>query len=468
MCGIFGIVSTGSVARKITLGLYDLQHRGEQAVGVAVSSGTEICDHREEGLVTEVFNERHRERLLRELSGLFGIGHTLYSTIGRGGEEKQPRTFQPLIGTFHGEQFALGHNGNLIELDHLREECEKKGYQFQSRVSDTEVIVALLSTSPEKDFLEALVRVLPKLKGAFALTILRKDKVIGVRDRFGIRPLCLGRDEASFMLASEECAFHTMGADFIREIEPAEIIVLGRNGIEQSFLWTDNPCLRLCVFEFVYFARPDTRLADTRVNTYRDRAGEIVAKEHPVEADIVCPVPLSGEIYDLAVARVLGIPAAKALVRNRYFSKRTFMSPRETDRQALQRFKFYVLREVVHGKRVVMTEDSIVRANTSPEVVAMLREAGATEVHERVGSSPIRYPCFLGMDFPTQVELAAAGLSVEELGKRVIQADSLGYLSLEGMIRASGLPKENLCLGCFTGEYPVEPPRNCNRRPSRL
>ena len=465
MCGIFGIVSTGSVAQKIIHGLYDLQHRGEQAVGAAVFNGAEICDHREEGLVTEVFGERHREHLLRKLSGLFGIGHTLYSTIGKAGEAKQPRTFQPLIGDFHGQPFALGHNGNLIELDQLRAECERKGYQFLSRVSDTEVIVALLSTSSEKDFLEALVNVLPRLKGAFALVILYQDKVIGVRDRYGIRPLCLGRDETSFMLASEECAFHTMGADFIREIGPAEVIVLGRNGIERSLLWTDNPCLRLCIFEFVYFARPDSRLADTRVNTYRDRAGETVGKEHPVEADIVCAVPFSGEIYDLGVARVLGIPAAKAIVRNRYFSRRTFMSPRETDRKALQRLKFYVLREVVHGKRVVMTEDSIVRANTSPESVAILREAGAIEVHERVGSSPIRYPCFLGMDFPTKVELAAAGLTVEELGRRVIQADSLGYLSLKGMIRASGLPKENLCLGCFTGEYPVEPPRNCNGRP---
>jgi len=461
MCGIFGIVSNENVAPKIVLGLYDLQHRGEQAAGVVVSDGSEIQHHKEAGVVTEVFSEKNREELFRKLQGRVGIGHTLYSTIGKGGEAKQPRTYQPLIGEFYGQPFALCHNGNLIRLEKLRKEAEEKGYNFQSETSDTEVIVGLLSTSPEKDFLEALQKILPRLEGAFSLTILFKDKVIGVRDRYGVRPLCLGKDESSFILASEESAFRTIQADLIREIQPGEEIVLGKNGVEDSFIWAENPKLRLCIFEYIYFARPDTRLAGQRVNSYRDRAGEIVAQEHPVQADIICSVPESGEIYNYSASRVLGIPVQKGILRSRYFTTRAFMAPRDTDRRSLVRKKFYILREIVHGKRVVITEDSIVRADTSPEVTAMLREAGASEVHVRVGSSPLRWPCFLGIDIPTRVELAAAGLTEEEVGRKVVRADTLGYLSLEGMIKASGLPKENLCLGCFVGlaGYPIEPPK---------
>ena len=464
MCGIFGIVSNDVVAPKIVLGLYDLQHRGEQAVGVAVSNCGELYSHKEEGLVTEVFDEKNREALFRRLPGKFGIGHTLYSTVGKGGEEKQPKTFQPLPGQFCGEPFALAHNGNLIELDDLRKEAEEKGYKFSSAVSDTEVIVALLSTSPEKDFKEALLKILPRLKGAFSLTILFKDKVFGVRDRHGIRPLCLGREDTSFVLASEECAFNTMRANFVREIKPGELIQLGRNGIEGSLIWAENPELRFCVFEFIYFARPDSRFCGKRVNSYRYEAGERVAKERPVQADIVSSVPEAGEIYNHGVARVFEIPVRRAIYRNRYFARRTFMAPRETNRLDLQKRKFYVLREVVHKKRVVITEDSIVRGNVSPAVVAMLREAGAFEVHERVGSAPLRWPCFLGIDIPTRVELAAASLTEEEVGRKIVRADSLGYLSVEGMVAATGIAKENLCLGCFIGEegYPVAPPSNRN------
>jgi len=468
MCGIFGIVSNEAVAQKISHGLYDLQHRGEQAVGVVVSDGAKLRDPvKAEGLVTEVFNERDRNALFEKLSGRFGIGHTLYSTIGRTGEPKQPKTFQPLIGLFRGQPFALGHNGNLIRLEGLRKEAEEKGYKFQSETSDTEVIVGLLSTSPEKDFLEALLKVLPRLEGAFVLTVLFKDKVFGVRDRFGIRPLCLGRDATSFILASEECAFHTIRANFIREIEPGEIIILGKNGIEENDIWVANPWLRFCIFEYIYFARPDSRLAGRRVNSYREEAGKTVAKEHPVQADIVCGVPISGEIYDSAIAQVLGIPLVRGIIRNRYYSKRNFLAMRHIDRKALAEIKFLILREIVHGKRVVITEDSIVRGDTSPAVVATLRREGATEVHERVGSSPLRYPCFFGIDIPTRVELAAAGLTEEEVGRKVVKADSLGYLSLEGMIKASGLPREHLCLGCFIGAegYPIEPPQNYDFKP---
>jgi len=453
MCGVFGIVSNQNVARKITLGLYDLQHRGEQGVGIAVSDGQQIREYKKKGLVTEVFNNEEGEEILKQLPGEFGIGHTLYSTIGKGGEEKQPKTFQPLLGDFHNQPFALAHNGNLIDLDSLRKEAEEKGWKFQSRVSDTEVIVALLSTSKEKNFFEALQKTLPRLKGAFALVILLKDKVIGVRDKFGIRPLCLGWDEAGFILASEECAFNTLQGHFIREILPGEVITLSKDGIESSF-WTENRGLKFCIFEYIYFARPDSRFLNQRGNSYRERAGRILAKEHPVQADIVCAVPDSGKIYNIGFAHASSLPIAEAIFRNRYFSKRTFLSPRETDRKSLQRIKFYILREVVHEKRVVVTEDSIIRGNVSPEIVAILREAGAKEVHLRIGSAPIRWPCFFGIDMATRTELVAAGLTEEEIGRKVIKADTLGYLSIGGMVEASGLTREDLCLGCFTGQYP--------------
>lgn len=460
MCGIFGIVSNENVAPKIPIGLLGLQHRGEQGAGMAVSDGSELREHKGLGLVTEVFNERIQAELFAKLSGRFGIGHTLYSTVGKSGEEKQPRTFQPLLGKFHGQPFALAHNGNLIRLEGLRKEAEQRGYRFQSDVSDTEVIVALLSTSPEKDFLEALRKVLSRLEGAFALTILFQDKVIGVRDRYGIRPLCLGRDANSFILASEESSLNTLNASLIREVQPGEIIVLGENGLENSFIWAENPQLRICIFEFIYFARPDSRIAGQRVNSYREKAGWEVATEHPVKADIVCSVPDSGEIYNYSVAQALGIPVRKGILRSRYYTTRAFMAARDVDRKTVARQKFYILKEIVHGKRVVITEDSIVRGDTSPVVVEMLREAGAVEVHVLVGSAPLRWPCFLGIDLATRIELIAAGLSEEEVGRKVVRADSLGYLSLEGMIKASGLPRENLCLGCFIGRkgYPIEPP----------
>ena len=465
MCGIFGIVSNEEAAQKIVLGIYDLQHRGEQGAGIAVSDGKQIKEHKGPGLVTEIFNEKEREGIFQKCAGNFGIGHTLYSTIGKTGEEKQPKTYQPLMGKFRGQSFALAHNGNLVDYEPLKKEAKEKGYTFQSEASDTEVIVSLISTSDEKDFITALRKILPRLKGAFALTILYKDKVIGVRDRCGIRPLCLGQGNSSFILASESCAFFTLGANFLNEVDPGEIVVLGKAGIEKRFLWTSNPTLNFCMFEYVYFARPDSKIAGQSVYFYRKHSAEILAQESPVEADMIMPVPESGRIYDNAYSWILKIPIEEGLFKNRYFSMKTFLTSRETDKRFLQRIKLHPLREVVHEKRVCITEDSLIRANVLPEVVAMLREKGAKEVHVRIFSAPIRYPCFLGIDLASQVELVAASLNEEEIGKKIVQADSLHYISLEGMIRASGVARERLCLGCFTGEYPVELPKNWNLRP---
>jgi len=460
MCGIFGIVSKEEVAPKILLALYDLQHRGEQGCGMAVSDDGKIKHRKDEGMVIEVFpnRQKQKEKILNELSGKAGIGHTLYSTIGKTGEDKQEQAFQPLIKDFHGEQFALAHNGNLIELEDLRREAKEKGYQFTSDVSDTEVIVALLSISQETDFIKALLAVLPRLKGAFALVVLFRDKVIGIRDGHGIRPLCLGQEDATFILSSESCALYTLGANFIREIEPGEIIILGKDGIEKQFIWADSSHLDFCIFELIYFARGDSELVGKDVESYRESAGRILAEEQPVNAEIVMPVPESGRIYDSAYAGALNIPMREGIFRNRHAPNRTFLTTRETDRRSIQRIKLHPLRRVVHGKKVCIVEDSIIRASVMPEVAAMLREGGASEVHVRVGSAPICHPCFLGIDMHTRRELVAANFTIDEIQKKILQVDSLGYLSIKGMIEASGIPRENLCLGCFTGEYPIKPP----------
>lgn len=458
MCGIIGIASKkeADVMADTILGLYDLQHRGEQACGIATSDGTNLFHHSDEGLVAEVFGEKNREAIFPKLKGHLAIGQVLYSTVGRSGEKKQTRTFQPLIGDFHGQSFALGHNGNLIELDDLRDEARRAGYQFRSEVSDTEVIVALLSTSEEKDFVEALKKVLPRLKGAFALTILYKDKVIGVRDGHGIRPLCIGYNSHSFVLASESCAFYTLNVNFIREIRPGEIIVLGKDGIETSFLWAENPSLKFSIFEFVYFARPDSVLCGRSVWRYRHEAGRISAEENPLDVDFLMASPESGRIYDGGFSAQSGVLTMQGLFRNRYQTTKTFLTTRDTDRRKLQRRKIHPLKEVVYGKRVGVIEDSLIRASVIPETVGMLREAGATEVHVRVCSAPVCSRCVLGIDMPDEKELVAARLGVSDINKLFVHADSLAYLSLGGMIKATGLFKEDLCLGCFTNQYPIE------------
>lgn len=473
-CGIFGMAGLENTALKIFFGLYDLQHRGEQAAGMAVSNGKRIRAYKEEGLVSEALGD---EEILNQLNGRLGIGHNRYSTIGDIEDKAKASNIQPIEGKFRGEPFFIAHNGNLIDFDDLKREAGERGYSFKTysektgKILDTEIITALLSTSSKPDFLEALLEVLPRLKGSFSLIILLKDKVIGVRGQYGIRPLCLGKDESGFVLASESCAFHTIKASFIRDLQPGEIIVLDENGISNQFVWAANPQLRLCVFELVYFARPDSVIDGATPYFHRLKAGEFCAKENPAKGNLVTSIPESGEIYNLGFSRTSGIPVERAIFRNRYFlgsmfllskkSKRfsrTFLTSRDTDRRKIQQSKFYCLRKVVHEKKVIVTDDSLIRGSVAPEIVAMLRKQGAKEVHLRICSPPIRHPCFLGIDTATYGELIAASLPIEGIRKHV-EADSLGYLSIKSLIRASGLPKEKLCLGCFTGEYPIEPPK---------
>lgn len=458
MCGIIGMASVvgQNVAREMCLGLYDLQHRGEQGAGIVLSSDEGHWTHKSSGLVTEVF----REDIIEGAFGSFGVGHVRYSTIGDTALDEMSVNVQPLQGDFYGEPFWVAHNGNLVSLESIKKEAEQKGYRFRT-TSDTEVIVALLSVSSKRDFLAALLEILPRLRGAFSLIILYKNKVIGVRDRFGIRPLCLGRNDQSFILASESCAFNTIQGHFLFDIQPGELIVLDEEGINSKignrpFIWAEKPELKICIFEFVYFARPDSVIDGKSVYSYRKQAGEFLAKDCPAEADIVIPVPDSGRYYDIGFARASGIPLEPGISRNRYFATRTFLTPRDVNRSSLQELKLRVLREVVQGKRVVAIEDSIIRANVAPKVVAMLRREGASEVHLRVGSSPVCFTCHLGIDMAAKEELIASSLPPKDI-ERYIQVDSLAYLSKERMIEASGFKRENLSMGCFTGEYAVLP-----------
>jgi len=467
MCGVLGISCGGCsnnqdqatqvFQRLMTCG-NDISHRGEQAWGILASNGEKMSLYHQEGRFSEGITEKKAAKLGKRIQGNIGLAHALYSTVGRRDKKKrQPRSIQPFMADFHGKPFGLSYNGNVYNLTQLRKKAREAGWKFRSRVSDTEVIVALISTSEKTDFIEALKDILPQLTGAFAMAILYDGKIIGMRDRFGIRPLCIGSNEDSFILSSESCAFYPVGANFVRAVRPGEIVVIGEKAIERYIKWTEDTSCRFCIFEFVYFARPDSRLCKGRsAYYYRNRAGIALAKEAPVQADLIISAPAGGDIFAEAYASELGIPLRQGLFKNR-FGTRTFMLPRGTDRKKAQRFKLHPLSEVIWGKRICLVEDSIVRNNVCPETVAMCFEAGATEVHVRVGSSPIFNPCYYAIDMATRAELAAANFTIEQIREQ-IGADSLAYLSLEGMVAATGLGKKDLCLACFNGDYPVNPP----------
>jgi amidophosphoribosyltransferase len=469
MCGIIGVVSkTGDVINDAIDLLNAENNRGEQACGAAAFDGKRIRCYRGKGLVAKVFDDENYEKW-GKLTGSACIAHTLYSTIGRGGEKKQPQMFQPLIFNFHGRRGALAHNGNLVRVEGLREKARKAGYRFQSEASDTEVIAALLSTAPEKDFLEALKGVLKKIegKGAFALVILFKDKIIGVRDSNGVRPLCLGKRNGevdSYILASEDSVFPALkSARFIREIAPGELIVLGGEGVEKSFKWTDKTSSKACVCELIYFSGPASTFFGRSVYSFRAKAGEILAREHPVKADIIVPVPNSGNDYSDGFSSVSGISTRRGIVKSKY-ARRTFMQTRDVDRGKSQRRALRVLPDVLGGKDICLTEDSLFRGNVGRAVVSLVRIHGkAREVHLRICSPPVRHCCHLGLDTSTKEELLATQMTTDEIRDNVVHSDSLEYLSLEGLkeaLRSIGLSPDDFCLGCFTGEYPVEPPED--------
>ena len=442
-CGLFGIWNHAEAANVVYLGLYALQHRGQESACIASTDGHHFQVEKAMGWVADVFS---RERLKR-LPGHRAIGHVRYSTAG----SSNLRNAQPITAnTAHGP-VAIAHNGNLVNAEHLREELEKDGAVFQSS-SDTEVILHLLARSEGATLLEQLVRALQRVKGAYTLMLLTPDSVIAVRDPSGFRPLTLGRLGESWVLASETCALDLMEAQVERDVEPGEVVVIDERGV--TSLRPFRPAERLqCVFEYVYFARPDSVLWGRNVHAVRKALGHQLAREHPVPADLVIPVPDSGVGAALGFSEESGVPFDTGLVRNHYVG-RTFIEPQQGIRHFGVKVKLNPNREVLDGKRVVVIDDSIVRGTTSRKIVKMIRAAGAREVHVRISSPPIQWPCYYGIDTPTRRELIGSSHKVEEI-QRYLGADSLGYLSLEGMLKATGSDPNHFCHACFTGQYQV-------------
>jgi len=446
-CGVFGVYGVGEeVSRIAFFGLFSLQHRGQESAGIAAADGKCVRMHRDMGLVSQIFHEE----ALAALTGHLAIGHTRYSTTG----SSILRNVQPMLCDCDFGPVALAHNGDLINAGALREELMASGIDLET-TNDSEVIIKLIANSGESTIEDAIAYAMKKIRGAYAVLVLTRDKLIGFRDPYGIRPLSIGRLNGShYVLASETCAFNTIGADFIREVEPGELIVIDESGLtERQAVPVEGHAL--CIFEFVYFARPDSRMYGRSVHEARRRMGHELAKEHPAPgAHIVFPLPNTGTPAAIGLAEASRIPYAEGVIKNHYIH-RTFIQPDQRMREMGVKMKLTPLRESLAGRRVVMVDDSIVRGTTIGPTIKMIRDAGAVEVHVRVASPPIRHPCFYGIDTANQDELIAAKLSIDQI-RKYIGADSLGYLSLSGLIRAIGVKKDKLCCACLDGKYPIE------------
>ena len=449
-CGVFGVWAPGEEVAKLTFyGLYALQHRGQESAGIATSDGDRIFVYKDMGLVSQVFTEND----LKTLTGSLAIGHNRYSTTGSSTWENAQPT---LRATTHGT-LALAHNGNLTNTGDLAEYLSHQvttGEAGFKATTDTEIMTALIAAQEGKNFESSALAVLPMLKGAFSIVFMDEHTLYAARDRHGVRPLVIGKLDHGWVVASETAALDIVGAAFVRELEPGEFIAIDANGL-RSQRWAEAEP-KGCIFEYVYLARPDTSIAGRNVHTTRVAVGERLAKEHPAEADLVIPVPESGTPAAVGYARASGIPYGAGFVKNSYVG-RTFIQPSQTIRQLGIRLKLNPLREVIEGRRIVVVDDSIVRGNTQRALIRMLREAGALEIHVRISSPPVKWPCFYGIDFASRAELVAAGLEIEEI-RRSIGADSLGYVSLAGLIEATTIAESKLCTACFTGDYPMAIP----------
>ena len=451
-CGVFGVWAEGEeVAKLAYFGLYALQHRGQESAGIATANGDKILVFKDMGLVSQVFNEA----ALESLEGHIAVGHTRYSTTGA----SHWKNAQPTLGRTAYGTVALGHNGNLTNTSELLELLQKRYPKHEGELrggntTDTAVLTALLSGNEDSSLEATALELLPLVKGAYCLVFMDEGTLYAARDPQGVRPLVLGRLERGWVVASESAALDIVGASYIREVEPGELIAIDENGLRSSrFAETKRAG---CVFEYVYLARPDTAINGRVVYESRVEMGRTLAKEYPVEADLVMPTPESGTPAAIGFSEQSGIPFGHGLVKNAYVG-RTFIQPSQTIRQLGIRLKLNPLREVIVGKRLVVVDDSIVRGNTQRALVKMLKEAGAAEVHVRISSPPITWPCFYGIDFASRAELIASGLVPDEV-RQSIGADSLGYLSKDGMIAATNQKPDSLCTACFTGEYPIELP----------
>ena len=455
-CGVFGMYDLDGkdVAASIYYGLFALQHRGQESCGIAVSDTNgpkgKVTSYKGMGLVNEVFTGEE----LEQMRGDIGVGHVRYSTAGASTRENA----QPLVLNYVKGTLALAHNGNLINAPELREELAYSGAIFQTTI-DSEVVAYHIARErvKTKNVESAVLNAMKKIKGAYSLVIMSPRKLIGARDPFGFKPLCIGKRDNAYIITSETCALETLGAEYIRDIEPGEVVTITKDGIKSD----TSMCLpkeqqARCIFEYIYFARPDSHIDGVSVYGSRIKAGRFLAMDSPVEADIVVGVPESGNAAAMGYAMESGIPYGTAFVKNSYVG-RTFIKPKQSTRESSVKIKLNVLREAVAGKRVIMIDDSIVRGTTSDRIVKMLRDAGATEVHMRVSSPPFLWPCYFGTDVPAREQLIAYNRSVEEI-RQIIGADSLGYLKIERLKElVNGL---DICEGCFTGKYPMEPPKD--------
>ncbi len=443
-CGLFGIYNNPDAARLAYMGLFALQHRGEESAGIVASDGHNMTKVIGMGLVEEVFTDEAMARL----KGHLAIGHTRYSTTG----SSQLKNAQPLQVEYSRGAIAIAHNGNLINALLLRDELEARGSIFQTTI-DSEVILHLLADPDFAHFEKALLETLPKLRGAFSLVILREDELIGVRDPNGFRPLWIGKLGDSTVLCSETCALDILGAKPVREVEPGEVVIINRDGMRSVRPSFPPVTPSYCIFEHVYFARPDSVIFGDSVHQVRQRLGRQLAKEHPIDADLVIPVPDSGNSAALGYSQESGIPFEFGFMRNHYVG-RTFIQPRQTTRDFQARVKFNPVAAALQGKRVIVVDDSIVRGTTCKARLRSLRDSGVKEIHMRVSCPPIKHPCFYGVDFPTKSELIACSHNVEEI-RKFLEVDTLGFISLEGMLGAVTGPKDNYCTACYSGKYPL-------------
>jgi amidophosphoribosyltransferase len=443
-CGVFGVFGHPNAAELTYYGLYALQHRGQESAGIVTSDGKQFHTHRGMGLVSQIF----KGDILLQLAGNMAIGHTRYSTTG----SSHLRNAQPLTVDCARGQIAIAHNGNLTNAAELRDQLEARGSIFQTTV-DSEIILHLMAQPGENGHGNSLIEAIRRIEGAYSLAIMTETELIGVRDPFGFRPLCLGRIGDAWVLASETCALDLIHAKFVRDVEPGEIIVINQNGLTSVQAFPEHERRAFCIFEYVYFARPDSTIANRNVYKVRVEMGRQLAREFPISADLVIPVPDSGNCAALGYSLESSIPYEMAFVRNHYVG-RSFLQPSQLIRDFDVRVKLNLITELVKGKRVIVVDDSIVRGTTCKARVNNLKEAGAKEVHVLVSCPPHMHPCVYGIDFPDRTKLMAANHSLEEI-RKYLNADSLHYLSQEGLIKATGLPASSFCMACYDGNYPV-------------